>query len=359
MHLRLTPAAPLPYTETRVPRGAAVKPMCSTERERHTEPRTRHCRDPSIEQLRDTAARSCPAPPHLSSQDEEIDHLRKEVERLQQDWLSIQHKADRIRLKCDHLQEHLDLAEEQLSSRRPQRREEPQAGYHPYPRPFARSSRDPSPPSLTTPDRARLHSQPSSSTRQSGFNPNSIPIPSSSMPGTGAGSSKGKGKAVEEPEKWDMAKGYENLEDDDTNDERTGPGRKSFTWLGSQITSLAKAPRTPLTWDINPARSSAALEQNSRSTQLRTGIPVPVLTPFPGHSTPHVRVRRSGQIPVSKHAGLQSASEGLKGVSRCSHQGSYPPPLCVCLTPTRLVGIAMVLTLTIPHNQWATTGPLP
>ena len=39
------------------------------------------------------------------------------------------------------------------------------------------------------------------------------------MPGTGAGSSKGKGKAVEEPEKWDMAKGYENLEDDDSEDE--------------------------------------------------------------------------------------------------------------------------------------------
>jgi hypothetical protein len=34
-----------------------------------------------------------------------------------------------------------------------------------------------------------------------------------------AGSSKGKGKAVEEPEKWDMVKGYENLNDNESDDE--------------------------------------------------------------------------------------------------------------------------------------------
>jgi hypothetical protein len=146
------PAVPLPYMETRAPQGAPVEPMHSTERERCTELRTRHRRDPSIEQLRDTAARSCPAPSHSSSQDEEIDHLCKEVKRLQRDRLSIQHEADCVRLKRDHLRERLDLAEEQLSSRCPQHREEPRVGYHPYPRPFARSSRDPSPPSLTTSD---------------------------------------------------------------------------------------------------------------------------------------------------------------------------------------------------------------
>jgi hypothetical protein len=45
---QLAPAAPLPYMETRAPRGAPVKPMHSTEGERRTEPRTRHRRDPSI-----------------------------------------------------------------------------------------------------------------------------------------------------------------------------------------------------------------------------------------------------------------------------------------------------------------------
>jgi hypothetical protein len=39
------------------------------------------------------------------------------------------------------------------------------------------------------------------------------------MPGTEVGSSKGKGKAVKEPEKWDMAKGYKNLKDNKSNDE--------------------------------------------------------------------------------------------------------------------------------------------
>jgi hypothetical protein len=45
---QLAPAASLPYTETRVPWGAPVKPMRSTEGERCTEPHTRHRRDPSI-----------------------------------------------------------------------------------------------------------------------------------------------------------------------------------------------------------------------------------------------------------------------------------------------------------------------
>jgi hypothetical protein len=35
------------------------------------------------------------------------------------------------------------------------------------------------------------------------------------------GSLKGKEKAVEEPEKWDMAKGYKNLKDDDADDKES------------------------------------------------------------------------------------------------------------------------------------------
>jgi hypothetical protein len=93
---QLAPAAPLPYTETRAPRGAPVEPMDLTKGERHTEPRTQHCRDPSIERLRDTAACSRPALSHSSSQDEEIDCLREEVKRLRQDRLSIQHEANRV-----------------------------------------------------------------------------------------------------------------------------------------------------------------------------------------------------------------------------------------------------------------------
>jgi hypothetical protein len=56
-----------------------VKPVHSTEGERHNEQHTCHHRDPSIKQLRDTAVHSRPMPPHPSLQDDEIDHLCKEV----------------------------------------------------------------------------------------------------------------------------------------------------------------------------------------------------------------------------------------------------------------------------------------
>jgi len=217
---RAPPTAPLPYTETRAPRGAPVEPVRSTEGERRSEQRSRQPRHPSIEQLRETATRSRPTPARPSSRDEEIEDLRAVVDGLRRDKLSLQHDVDRVRLERNQLRERLELAEEQLNPRRSHRREEPRTGYHPYPRPPTRSPQDPSPSGST----ARLHPRPSPSTRMSEFNPdypNSIPIPSSSMPEMGSGSSKGKGKAVEEPEKWDMAKGYEELEDDPSEDEET------------------------------------------------------------------------------------------------------------------------------------------
>jgi hypothetical protein len=59
------------------------------------------------------------------------------------------------------------------------------------------------------------------------------------MPGMGAGSSKDKGKAVEEPEKWDMAKGYKNLKDDDTNDEEDR-ARKEKLRLARVVDHIAR-----------------------------------------------------------------------------------------------------------------------
>ena len=118
---QVPPAAPLPYTETRVPQGTPVEPLHLTEGERHSEQCMRQPRDPSIERLRETATCSCPTPAHPSSQDEEVDDLCAEVDRLQRDRLSLQHNVDRIRLERDQIRECLELVEEQLSSRRPHR----------------------------------------------------------------------------------------------------------------------------------------------------------------------------------------------------------------------------------------------
>lgn len=72
------------------------------------------------------------------------------------------------------------------------------------------------------------------------------------MPETGAGSSKGKGKAVEEPEKWDMAKGYENLEDDPSEDEEDQARKEKLRLVRIANRAARKGAKDPPSLGYEP-----------------------------------------------------------------------------------------------------------
>ena len=72
------------------------------------------------------------------------------------------------------------------------------------------------------------------------------------MPETGAGSSKGKGKAIEEPEKWDMAKGYENLKDDPSKDEEDQARKEKLRLVRIANRAACKSVKDPLSLGYEP-----------------------------------------------------------------------------------------------------------
>ena len=72
------------------------------------------------------------------------------------------------------------------------------------------------------------------------------------MSETGAGSSKGKGKAVEEPEKWDMAKGYENLEDDPSKDEEDQARKEKLRLVRIANRAARKGAKDPPSLGYEP-----------------------------------------------------------------------------------------------------------